>query len=330
MLKDGVEYLPLREAAKHLGVNPETLRTRKRRGLIKATQSSTGQWLYAVSQPTSKVTPDEWDALRELITSTSPEVAQPIHDAGKTYRVLSLFDVHVPEADAFALKAVLDFAKDAQPDHIVIGGDFLELESCSQHGGVANPRALADELKAGRKALDRIKNACPGASLTYLEGNHETRLGRIVAANLPTFDGALSLPELLGLDSLGCNWVPYRQLWRPILPGGQPAKLTYTHGEWTSLHHAAKHLHAYGLSVRYGHTHKPQTHTRGYGDGRICVALGTGCLRTLDPSWSGPNHGWLHGFGWDEFLPSGDFTAHNIILTNRAFSWHGKAYGVVK
>ena len=263
---------------------------------------------------------------------TGEEIAALIGDktsAIQPYRILSMFDVHVPEADAFAFRAVLDFAKEAQPDHIVLGGDFLELESCSQHGGVANPIALADEIKAGRKALDRIRNACPGSALTFLEGNHETRLRRIVASNLPTFDGAFDLPSLLHLAEQGIEWVPYRSLWNPSI-NGTLGKLAYTHGEWTSLHHAKKHLDAYGLSIRYGHTHKPQIHTRGYGDGRQCLAIGTGCLRTLDPGWIGPNHGWLHGFGWDEFLPNGNFTAHNVILTNRTFCMHGKAFGVVK
>jgi len=111
--------------------------------------------------------------------------------------------------------------------------------------------------------------------------------------------------------------------------GGIKGKLFYTHGEWATMHHAAKHINAYGVSVRYGHTHKPQVFTRGYGDGRVCIAIGTGCLRTLSPSWAGPNNGWLHGFGWDEFWPDGRFTAKNIVMVDRSFCWDGKAYGPV-
>lgn len=299
-------WLPLGEAAEALGVGRESLRARRRRGGHEARFES-GIYYYAV--------PDEDAPKRNTVPASAPR--------GGTYRVLSLFDVHVPDADAWALKAVLDFARDIKPDHVVIGGDFLELESCSQHGGVANPQALVDEIKAGRKALERIRKACPDAKLVYLEGNHETRLGRVVAGTLPTFDGALDLPSLLELDEMRCEWVPYRRLWRPF-PGAQ---LAYTHGDWSPLHHAKRHADGYGVSVRYGHTHRPQTYARSYGDGRVLQGIGTGCLRTLDPSWAGPHHGWTHGFGLDEFAGDGSFTSHNIVMTGRRFCWDGRLYG---
>lgn len=328
------EWVPAREAMRRLGISAQALKGRRRRGTIEIRPSSLddGGYLYKVpgSSAASIVTPDEWEALRELLPSSRPEEAEPeTRQDGGPYRILSLFDVHTPDADAFAVKAVLDFAAEHRPDHVVIGGDFLELESCSQHGGNPSPLALVDEIKSGRKLLDRIRKACPGAALTYLEGNHETRLHRVVAANLPTFDGAIDLPNLLSLADYDCEWVPYRKLWQPSLAGGVKGKLFYTHGEWAVQHHAAKHLLAYGVSVRYGHTHKPQAFTRGYGDGRVGMAIGTGCLRTLAPSWAGPNNGWLHGFGWDEFWPDGNFTAYNIVLVNRSFSFAGKQYGVV-
>jgi predicted phosphodiesterase len=317
-VSDDVDWLPLKQASARLGISPDKLRSRRQQGKIEVKKPGK-DYLYAVPKgatATSEVTPDEWQALRELVQPAAPQ--------GATYTVLSLYDVHVPEADAFALKAVIDFAKDVQPSHVVIGGDFLELESCSQHGGCANPRALVDELKAGRKALDRLRDACPTAAMTYLEGNHETRLSRVVASALPTFDGALDLPSLLKLGELGCEWLPYRKLWTPPVPGAQ---LSYTHGEWANLHHAKKHLDAYGTSVRYGHTHRPQTHSRSFGDGRVLQSIGTGCLRTLDPSWIGPNNSWSHGFGYDEFAPDGSVTAHNVVMTKRAFAWGGKVYG---
>jgi len=321
------EWVPAKEAMRRLGISAQALKGRRRRGTIETRPLEDGGYLYAIdaAHPAGPiVTPDEWEALRELLPASQPvDPAPNPQQEGGTYRVLSLYDVHVPEADAFAFKSVIDFARDVQPDHIVIGGDFLELESCSQHGGVANPLALVDEIKAGRKALDRLREACPSAALVYLEGNHETRLSRVVATALPTFDGALDLPTLLALPDYDCAWVPYRKLWRPF----PEAQLSYTHGEWANLHHAKKHAEGYGVSVRYGHTHRPQTYTRSYGDGRLLRGIGTGCLRTLDPSWSGPNNGWAHGFGFDEFTTDGAVTAHNIVITDRRFAWGGKAYG---
>ena len=125
----GTRWLPLKEAAEALGVSRDKLRGIRQRGKIEARKQG-GQYLYAVPGDDAPVIDaDEWGVLRELLATPAPpeREAQTI---GGTYRVLSLFDVHVPEADAFAFRAVLDFARDTQPEHIVIGGDFLELESC--------------------------------------------------------------------------------------------------------------------------------------------------------------------------------------------------------
>lgn len=298
-------FYKLDEAAKMLGITKEALKKRRRAGTHEVKPNHSGkQFLYRVTQ--------------------KDDVAQDVQQ--KTYRVLSLWDVHVPEVDAFAFKAVLDFAKEKQPDHIVLGGDFLELESCSMHGGNADPHSLLDEIKAGKKFLSRLREACPDAGMTYLEGNHETRLKRVVVSSIPTLDGALSIPELLCLDEIGCAWVPYRHLWAPAI-GDVKGALHYSHGEYATMHHAKKHLDTYGVSIRYGHTHRPQTTTRGFGDGRVLYAIGSPCLRTLDPSWASPHNGWLHGFGWDEFFPDGTFTAHNVVMWDRKFAFDGKIYG---
>jgi len=323
------QWLGHAQAAKALGISPDALKGRRRRGTVEASKGQDGLWLYRVpsdeSAPQKEGADDDfWGAVKRLAGQVEQTVKEPIQTSS-VYRIISLWDVHVPEADALAFQAVLNFIQDQQPDHIVLGGDFLELESCSQHGGNPNPRALVDEIQAGQHAIKRIRDAAPNAAITYLEGNHETRLNRIVVANIPEFSGALSVPALLHLADNNIEWVPYRQLWNPTI-NGTKANLSYTHGEWTSMHHAAKHLQMYGVSVRYGHTHRPQIHTRGFADGRVAMAIGSPCLRTLAPGWAGPHNGWLHGFGLDEFMPDGTFTAQNIVMANQRFCWGGKVY----
>lgn len=315
-------FVPLSVAADAWGMSKAQLRGWRRYEKIRCIPHPTNRAEFLYPLPDEEMpADDEWQAVKDLA-----KPAQKSQKSGASYRILSLWDVHVPEADAFALKAVIDFAKDHQPDHIVLGGDFLELESCSMHGGNANPRALVDEIKAGQKAIKRLMDACPNAKITYLEGNHETRLSRVVVSSIPAFDGALDVPSLLHLSDLGIEWVPYRKLWHPTI-NGVKGKLAYTHGEWATNYHASKHLQMYGVSVRYGHTHRPQTYCRGYADGSVAIAVGSPCLRTLDPSWAGPHNGWLHGFGWDEFMPDGTFTAQNVVMANRRFAFCGKVYG---
>lgn len=241
---------------------------------------------------------------------------------------MSLWDVHVPDHDERALSAVLALIEDSKPDCVVIGGDFLELGSMSQHGGEPRPPSLAEDIDAGRRVLHRLRRAAgDDAEIHYLEGNHETRHTRKVIAYLPEMAGFNSIPEALGLQDLGIGWSDYRQFWRPELPSGARGRLHYTHGEWSNKHHANTHLDRYGVNVRYGHTHKPQVFTRGYADGVVRVAIGSPCLRTLDPGFAGPASGWCHGFGIDEFMPDGTFTFHNVVMTDRRFAVGGRTYG---
>ena len=240
---------------------------------------------------------------------------------------MSLWDVHVPDHDERALGAVVRFIEDQGADCLVLGGDFLELGSMSQHGGEARPPSFKEDIAHGRHVLRRLRMALgDDAEMHYIGGNHETRHERKVVARLPELAGYNSIPDALGLLDIGCGWTSYKHMWRPELPNGVKGRLYYTHGQWASKHHACKHLDVYGVNVRFGHTHKPQTFTRGYADGAVRIGIGSPCLRTLDPDWIGPASGWCQGFGVDEFMEDGSFTSHNIVMTKQRFSWGGKVY----
>jgi predicted phosphodiesterase len=265
---------------------------------------------------------DSIDAMLARPPKPPPDTSSPAKP-GHVHRIVGLFDVHVPQHDVQAWRAALAWIADHRPDEIIIGGDFLELESCSQHGGVARPAMLLEEAEAGKRALRELREAAGhSASILYIEGNHETRLARTVVANLPTIEGVVSIPSLLGLDELGITWAP----------GGVPVrrgKLSFIHGSFANEYHAAKHLRVYGTSVTYGHTHRPQVSTRATATSSLQGSFAMGCLRTLEPGWlNGVPAGWAHGFGIYEIHPDGDFTVYPVIMGDRKFSWGGKIYGV--
>ncbi len=166
--------------------------------------------------------------------------------------VAGIFDVHVPAHDPAMMDAFLEWCKDQQPDVIIIGGDFMDLESVSSHGGNAYPPKLKDEILEGVKVLKRIRAANKNAVIHYLEGNHETRLTRFTSNVAPALHEAVSLRDVLKLDELDISWHKYGT---PVWYG----KLSFVHGNWCTDAHAKKHLDAYGCSVTYGHTHRPQT-----------------------------------------------------------------------
>ena len=241
--------------------------------------------------------------------------------------VLIASDVHIPEHDRRAWKAFLLLAKDARPDYIVLAGDFLELHSVSQHGAF-NRELLNEDLAHGRQAIEAIKTAAPKAKIVYLEGNHETRLPRFLAAKAPSLEGTLDLQKGLKLREYDVTWVtetqqPWSKGCLDVIHGHQmPGK----HGP---KHHAARMTELYGAPKRvvvYGHTHKAQTHTAP-GLSGIKTAVGLGCMRTLQPSWlHGANAGWSHGFAVAELSASGRVSVYPVPVVDGYIYWHGKAY----
>jgi len=269
-------------------------------------------------------THDALEALRALSRSTSPPVAaerktRPLV-ATKPHHIIWASDVHFPEEDPVAWSCFLARAADAQPDEIILGGDIMEMESASRHGGVAQPAQLVEEIEYTRTKLAELRALCPDAHILYLEGNHETRLGRAVVEALPTFEGALSLPSLLSLDEMRIEWHAFGRVVRR-------GKCGFVHGKYTNVHHAQKHLTAFGESLVYGHTHRPQATHMASPHG-VRGAYGMPCLRTLEPEWMvGAPTGWVHGWGevWiDE--PSGHYNCYTVIVIDGRALVDGRLY----
>lgn len=238
--------------------------------------------------------------------------------------IVGIFDAHVPDHDKRLWASWLDWCRDEKPREVIIGGDFLDLESCSEHGGVARPALLTEEFDAGREALAEIRRANPRARLTWLEGNHETRLRRKVVNRLPDLDGAITIPRALELKKLGVSWHKYGD----VVNRG---KLGFTHGWWCNEHHAAKHLRKARQSIVYGHTHRPQIYVDGGADGSVAGAFGMPCMRKLSADWlDGQPTGWVGGFGVFYVAPSGRFTPYMVMAFEGAFVWGGKGYGPKK
>jgi predicted phosphodiesterase len=236
--------------------------------------------------------------------------------------IVGIFDAHVPDHDPRLWSSWLDWCRDEKPAEVIIGGDFLELESCSEHGGVARPALFTEEIAAGKDALADIRRTNPTAKITYLEGNHETRLRRKVVNRLPDLDGAVTLPDQLELRKLGVSWHKYGDVVRR-------GKLGFTHGWWTNDHHAAKHLRKAKCSIAYGHTHRPQMYSDADADGDVIAAFGMPCMRKLRPEWlDGQPVGWMQGFGVFYVHPDGRrFSPYMVLAFEGAFVWSGKGYG---
>lgn len=245
--------------------------------------------------------------------------------------ILVLSDVHHPEHDRKVWATILELCKDIQPQEVILLGDFLEMSSVSMHGG-SDLERLTEDFEAGKKALREIRESVSeDCRITYLEGNHESRLTRFLYAKAPSLRETLSYQSGLGLEALDVEWVP--EAAQPITRGD----LDLTHGhqdlrERPSKFHSGKMAEVYGRperTVMYGHTHKPQVFTRPTVGG-YATAIGLGCARTLSPGWlHGAQAGWVHQIAVVYMSGAGRSYVYPITFRHGQTIWNGKLYGAV-
>lgn len=302
-----MRWLPLKEAAKALGMKWETLKSKGQRGQWERVKQD-GTWHYQVGSESIAPNVDDWDP---LLLEAAPK--------GEVHTAIVIADAHHPTCDVATWNATCKLIKEVQPDEIILLGDFLELESCSQHSRFVQ-QAFLDDMASGKAAIAALRRKAPAAKITYIEGNHETRLRRFTQSVAPTLKGALTLPEQLDLASANVDWVPRGKLVKR-------GRLHFTHGDFHNVHHAKKHLDTYGVSVAYGHTHRPQMYISRDGVGRCRAAFGLPCMRSIQPDWlEGKPSGWMHGFGVLYVDDSGDFNLYPVLCLDGKFRWQGRTY----
>lgn len=246
-------------------------------------------------------------------------------------RIVVLSDVHIPEHDRRVWATTLELLRDIQPTEVVLLGDFLEMASVSQHGGAELER-LTEDFDAGKAALRQLREVVgEDCRMTYLEGNHESRLTRFLMHKAPSLRDSLSFQIGLELDKFDVEWISEAK--QPITRGD----LDLTHGhqdlrERPSKYHSGKMAEVYGRperTVMYGHTHKPQVFTRPTVGGHA-TAIGLGCARTLSPGWlHGAQAGWVHQIAVVYLSEAGRSYVYPITFRHGQTMWNGRLYGAV-
>lgn len=298
-----IQWLPRADAAAQLGIAVKTLDNG--RGTYERTWcGATDRWLYAVEVP---------DAPRSREGDTRRIDRAP---DGSTWTIASVWDAHFPDADLATWDAFLQYVGTTQPDEVIIGGDFADLESASTHGGNPNPPSVREDIDATKRGLSALRRAAPDAVISYVEGNHETRLRRKVAKQLrELYDvDAIDWPALLCLDDFGIDAYKTCEA-RPVVRGD----LCFVHGVAWNRHHAAKMVDIFAPhSVVYGHTHRPQFFARTFldldGRHKRSTAYGMPCARVIHaPYMVGPT-GWVNGFGVHRLYDTGHTETHVVTM----------------
>lgn len=262
--------------------------------------------------------------------------------------------------DDEAMAVALNIARAVRPDRIVHLGDFLDLAEFSSKFAVHPEFYLTTQaaLNRGHEFLAECRAILgppvdDDPNLFLIAGNHDDRLSKAVLSNAmaalrlkradapPESFPALSIPNLLALDALGCEYVGGYPAGSLKLAGGNKTQtpLFAVHERGLDVAKVAK---AQRQSYVQGHAHRVAMHSETYElDGEAidveAWSLGSLCRRDgFVPSVKGsPDdrgmpvkriESWQQAVGVLTVAPDGGWTLEAIrIRDGRAF-YGGEAY----
>jgi hypothetical protein len=293
-------------------------------------------------QPVKLDVPLEWAIAKERPTSGRSLVSSDWHIG--FYRDLASGKL-TPFHNRQALATFLDLAAAVKPDRIDLLGDLLDMPEWSDKF-VRSPQMRQTTQPAILELafwLTKLRALCPGIPIYVYEGNHGARLRRALMVHLPaayqlkavsslTLPPALSIPNLLGLDALGIEWV-----------GDYPAGCTYLgpirleHGDVVRQgagDSAKKVVTDSQESSIFGHTHRLEKVHRTLYVGnrvrRVIFAASSGCLCSLEPGTVPGHtrrHNWQNGaVAVDYEKGSQALDPHLILFQNGIALWEGFSY----
>lgn len=249
-------------------------------------------------------------------------------------RFVGLFDAHygselkgghkVTLHDSRALNVAMEFIKDFNPDHVVLGGDMLDCGAISHHnkkkpGQTEGLRILADAQGLRKLVIEPLESSVKGR-LIYHIGNHEDWLNDLVV-DMPGLEGIVDVRSVLHLSP---KW--------ELIDVGKASridKLVFIHGDQIKggQYPAKAAVAAYHKNIFMGHSHTYQcfsevTALDNHGHTGVVVP----CLCKKNPGYGGgsPNR-WMQGFvyGWTS---SAQFNAYVPLIINGSAMINGKLY----
>lgn len=251
-------------------------------------------------------------------------------------KFVALFDAHwgyeragghkVPLHDPKAISVAMQFIKDFKPDHVVLGGDFLDCGSVSHHrldqaGQLEGLRLLAEANELRAAVIEPLEKLVKGR-LIYHIGNHEDWLQDMID-KVPSLEGILDIRPLLKLSDR----------WEVIEQGkaSKLGKITIIHGDTVKggQYCANAAVTAYERNIRFGHYHTFQMATKTTPidqNGHTGIAVPCLCKKGHRYGGGAPNK-WMQGFLWGYTNgPEGIFNDYVTVIVNGKAVINGKLY----
>jgi UDP-2,3-diacylglucosamine pyrophosphatase LpxH len=228
---------------------------------------------------------------------TSERVKPLFKKAGQEWLVLP--DIHAPDHDPHALDVAIQIGQSMQLDGVIISGDGMDVHALSRYTPASHrPIRWVDERAAAVPVFAMIRDFFPKTPITYLIGNHDVRPEKFISAQVPQLQGLMSLPQILGLDSLDFIFPEENR----VVIG---EKLLVIHGTRVRSEAGAsvqQEVREAGMSIAMGHVHRramydvTRTAQRLRGEQPL-FGIEMGCLCHLTPDYLEPERtaNWQHG-----------------------------------
>jgi predicted phosphodiesterase len=252
----------------------------------------------------------------------------------KSRLFVGVYDLHFPEVDWPAFRALLNFLDHNKVDGFIWGGDQFDNSSISHHNkkkiAIEAGEPLSEiERRFDHEVLTKIERRLPsGCIKVWIEGNHDDWENQYVAEH-PQMKGKVERKHTLNLIERGWKFIPCGKRHKE-------GKLNFIHGEvlsgrgnQASQYHAKKAVETFCGNVVYGHMHSPQFYTKvlPHDETNKWMAFCSPILGAVNPSYLRNNPtSWLNGFMICEFRSDGHFNVYPIIITKGEFAWGGRVY----
>lgn len=251
-------------------------------------------------------------------------------------RVLIVPDLQIPFHDRRAVKALIGFVGDTQPDEVVMIGDVLDFPQPSRWNkdtkGEFEGSIYKDVEMAKRQLFEPLRAGYDGPVMFH-EGNHDERARVYLDKYAPALSGtsAFNIDVLCDFDAFNIELLP--EVYN-IAPGWvsthghkQNIKLSQKAGD-TALNAAKK----FRKSVVMGHTHRLGLvhHSDGH-SGRAQVLTGFEVGNMMDMRQAGYLKGgtanWQSGFGILD-VDAKSVQPIPVLITGRRFSVDGHTWEI--
>ncbi len=268
-------------------------------------------------------------ATRYFERYVSPYVGdtESVRMAGRSFRILSISDLHSTLLDPYVWLAFLSAVRDLRPDAVVLNGDVMDLVSLGRHpkvpGHTPDLQLELDFCKALYRELRKVHEGY----IWDVMGNHD--IGVRLSAHLTQVDPAMAslrclrVDELLGWGEHGVELFHGGQLMSPVGTEDQKSGALLfgcyriTHGTRLGQTPALAELRAAGRSGQSGHVHRAGL---AYGttealEGMSWLSTPMAATQAVGKFYiKGVTAGWTRGFGYCEITPTGGVHQYPVVV----------------